>query len=149
MKDDGFNAVDVSGPVPLRVAEHTSLLVTAAAAMVLSAVACGSGSSTSPSPLATVTLAVGSETFRVALTTPPQVAAARAAQAGGSARIPSGRVAAGTQVNTGWTWHLEDVSFVEAAIELCDGRPSDVERQGTAFGGGRFCPWSATVLRID
>jgi len=123
-----------------------SLLVVA---LGLLAASCGSDSPTSPSTMATVTLAVGSETFRVALTTPEQIAAARAAQAGGRARIPNGRIVAGTQVNTGWTWHLEDVAFAEATIELCDGRPSDVERQGPAFGGGRFCPWSATVIRIE
>ena len=50
-----------------------------AASLGLLAGACGSDSSTSPSPMATVTLAVGSETFRVALTTPLQVAAALAA----------------------------------------------------------------------
>jgi hypothetical protein len=38
--------------------------------------------------------------------------------------------------------------FAESTIELCDGRPSDVEHQGTGFGGGRYCPWSATVIRI-
>ena len=123
-----------------------SLLVVA---LGLLAASCGSESPTSPSTMATVTLAVGTETFRVALTTPEQVAAARAAQAGGRARIPNGRIVAGTQVNTGWTWHLEDVAFAEATIELCDGRPSDVERQGPAFGGGRFCPWRATVIRIE
>jgi len=123
-----------------------SLLVVA---LGLLAASCGSDSPTPPSTMATVTLAVGSEIFRVALTTPEQVAAARAAQAGGRARIPNGRIVAGTQVNTGWTWHLEDVAFAEATIELCDGRPSDVERQGPAFGGGRFCPWSATVIRIE
>lgn len=126
-----------------------SLLAPVAASCGLLAVGCGSESATSPVPLATATLAVGAEVFRVALTTPAQVTAARGAQAGGAARIPSGRIVAGTQVNTGWTWHLEDVAFVEATIELCDGRPSDVERQGPAFGGGRFCPWSATVLRIE
>jgi hypothetical protein len=52
-------------------------------------------------------------------------------------------------VNTGWTWHLEDVEFAETTIELCDGRPSDVEREGAQFGGGRFCPWTARVLDID
>ena len=123
-----------------------SLLVVA---LGLLAASCGSDSPTPPSTMATVTLAVGNETFRVALTTPEQIAAARAAQAGGRARIPNGRIVAGTQVNTGWTWHLEDVAFAEATIELCDGRPSDVERQGPAFGGGRFCPWSATVIRIE
>jgi hypothetical protein len=116
--------------------------------LALLAAACGSESTTSPTA-ATATLAVGNETFRVALTSPQQVAAARAAQAGAAARIPIGRIVAGAQINTGWSWHLEDVEFVEVAIELCDGRPSDVERQGPAFGGGRFCPWSATVLRIE
>jgi hypothetical protein len=48
-----------------------------------------------------------------------------------------------------WSWHLEDVEFAEVTIELCDGRPSDVERAGTAFGGGRYCPWSAAVVRIE
>ena len=38
---------------------------------------------------------------------------------------------------------------VEDSAQVCDGKPSDVERLGTGFGGGRFCPWSATVVRID
>jgi hypothetical protein len=96
-----------------------------------------------------VTFAVANETFRVALASADQVASARAAQNGGPARIPSGRIVAGPEVNAGWNWHLEDVTFAEAAIELCDGRPSDVERQGTGFGAGRFCPWSATVIAIQ
>jgi len=111
--------------------------------------ACGDSTPTAPSAGAVVTLAVASETFRVSLTSPDQVAAARAAQSGGPARIPNGRIVPGTQVNVGWSWHLEDVMFVQSTIELCDGRPSDVERQGTGFGGGRFCPWTATVIRID
>ena len=111
--------------------------------------ACGGDTPTSPSPGAVATFAVGGETFRVSLATADQVAAARAAQSGGSARIPIGRVAQGTQVNAGWSWHLEDVTFAEVAVELCDGRPSDVERAGIQFGGGRFCPWSAIVVRID
>jgi hypothetical protein len=132
----------------VRLSALPTLLVAVAAWSGLLAGACGSDSPTSPSA-ATATLAVGNETFRVALTSSQQVAAARAAQAGGAARIPIGRVAAGTQVNTGWSWHLEDVEFVEVAIELCDGRPSDVERQGVGFGGGRFCPWTARVVSID
>jgi hypothetical protein len=42
-----------------------------------------------------------------------------------------------------------DVSFVEVATELCDGIPSDVEKAGVNFGGGRFCPWTARVVAID
>ena len=112
--------------------------------------ACSRSSPTTPSPSAIVTLRVaGGETFRVHLTSSEQVNAARRAQAGGPARIPNGRIATGTDVNTGWSWHLIDVEFVESTIELCDGRPSEVERAGVAFGGGRFCPWTATVITID
>jgi len=111
--------------------------------------ACGNRTATAPSTGALVTFAVAGETFRVSLMSSDQVAAARAAQSGGRARIPNGRIVPGMQVNVGWSWHLEDVTFAESTIELCDGRPSDVERQGTGFGGGRFCPWAASVVRID
>ena len=110
--------------------------------------ACGS-SPARPSSEAIVTFAVADERFRVLLTTAEQLAAARAAQSGGLARIPSGRIVAGTQVNTGWNWHLEDVEFASVTIELCDGRPSDVERAGPAYGGGRYCPWAATIVAIE
>jgi hypothetical protein len=101
-----------------------------------------------PSPSAIVTFSVVDERFRVSLTSDEQVAAARAAQAGGLARIPVGRIVRGTQANTGWSWHLEGVAFAENTTEVCDGRPSDVEREGTSFGGGRFCPWAATIVDI-
>ena len=55
----------------------------------------------------------------------------------------------GAQFNAGWSWHLEDVEFVEVAIELCDGRPSDVEKESASYGGGRYCPWGATIVRIQ
>jgi len=120
------------------------------AVLELSAVsACADRTPASPSDRAVVTFSVTGEMFRVSLTSTAQVAAARAAQAGGPARIPTGQIVEGREVNAGWTWHLENVAFAEAAIELCDGRPSDVERQGILFGGGRFCPWSATVVRIE
>ena len=101
------------------------------------------------SPSAFVTFSVIDERFRVSLTSDEQIAAARAAQAGGLARIPVGRIVSGTRANTGWSWHLEDVTFAENTTEVCDGRPSDVEREGTSFGGGRFCPWAATIVDID
>lgn len=109
---------------------------------------CGSKNSTAPSERALVTFQAGGEQFRVQLTGKDQVDAARRAQQGGTARIPSGRVILGTGENAGWSWHLEDVAFAEVAIEVCDGRPSDVERGGVQFGGGRYCPWSASVVSI-
>jgi hypothetical protein len=123
--------------------------VAAAAFVILLASSCGGSRPIAPSSAALVTFGVASETFRVQLTSPGQVVAARAAQSGGRARIPNGRIVLGTEVNTGWSWHLEEVTFAESTIELCDGRPSDVEHQGIAFGGGRYCPWSATVIRIE
>jgi hypothetical protein len=106
--------------------------------------------STSPSPTsALVTFRVVNETFKVLLTESATIDLARRAQAGSVKRFPNGRIVAGTDVNTGWNWHLVDVEMVEASIELCDGRPSDVEHAGASYGGGRFCPWSATVVSIE
>jgi hypothetical protein len=110
--------------------------------------ACDEGP-TSPSGTAIVTFQVGPEQFRVRLTTEAQVRAARAAQAGGPASIPVGRIVSGTEVNAGWSWHLENVTFAEVTIELCDGRPSDVERAGPGFANGQFCPWSARITEIQ
>ena len=107
------------------------------------------GDSTGSSRGAIVTFSVVHETFRVRLTTDEQIDAARSAQAGGTARIPVGRIVSGTDVNSGWSWHLDDVTFAETAIELCDGRPSDVERLGAGFDGGRYCPWGATIVFIE
>lgn len=46
-----------------------------------------------------------------------RIAAARAAQSGGPARIPNGRVLRGSQINVGWSWHVQDVEFAESTIE--------------------------------
>ncbi|HEX7086993.1 MAG TPA: hypothetical protein VF198_11550 [Vicinamibacterales bacterium] len=123
-----------------------ALLLLALAA--LPTAGCGS-SSASPTPVKVAVIRVGDEAFRVALPTPELVEAARAAQAGTGPRIPNGRIVAGTQVNVGYSWHLEDLGFADVTIELCDGRPSMVEREGVTFGGGRFCPWGAEVVSIN
>jgi hypothetical protein len=104
---------------------------------------------TAPSAPAVATIQVGSEKFSVRLTTDEQVQAAEAAQNGGKVSIPIGRIVAGADVNTGWTWHLENVKFVETTIELCDGLPSAVEKMGPAFGGGQYCPWTAQVTDLE
>jgi hypothetical protein len=128
-----------------------TMLLRVVAVVALAAVGGGAcdEAPTRPTSDAIVTFSVADERFRVLLTTAAQIAAARAAQSGGRARIPIGRIVAGTQVNAGWTWHLEDVEFAEVTIELCDGRPSDVERSGPAYGGGRYCPWAATIVTIE
>ena len=122
-----------------------------AVATMLAACACAAPSPVIPAPgdTAVVKFKVSDESFRVRLTTMAQIEAAKAAQAGGTARIPNGRIVAGTDVNTGWSWHLVDVTFAEVTIEVCDGRPSDVEQGGVNFGGGRFCPWTAEIVSIS
>src|SRR4030095_8445706 len=90
----------------LNSARWRSTLLSAAALGASLAIACRDDASTAPSSGALVTFAVGGETFRVSLTTADQVAAARAAQSGGRAKIPIGRIVPGTQVNAGWGWAL-------------------------------------------
>lgn len=128
---------------------HPALRLSAAVILSCILVACGGDGPTSPSQGAVVTFRVAGETFRVYLADERQLAAAHQAANGGRARIPNGRIVTGTGVNVGWSWHLEDVEFAELTTEVCDGRPSDVERQGGTFGGGRFCPWAARVISID
>jgi hypothetical protein len=124
-------------------------LIGLAALVAASSAACDESAPTGPSGGAIVSFRVGSESFRVRLVTPEQVRAAEAARAGGTARIPVGRIVAGTDVNTGWSWHLVDVSFAEATIELCDGLPSFVEREGVRYANGTYCPWGAQIVSIQ
>jgi hypothetical protein len=121
-------------------------LLTAAAAFNA---ACDDDSPTAPSEGAIVTFRVENETFRVHLTTDEQIRGAELALGNGPAKIPNGRLATGEDVNEGYSWHLVDVTFAEVTIELCDGLPSEVQRRGVSFGGGRYCPWSARVVSID
>ena len=129
----------------------SSLVLRMSATVIVASVffACGGDGPTAPSRGAVVTFRVVNETFRVHLLDERRIDAAHQAANGGAARIPIGRVVAGTGVNVGWSWHLEDVEFAELTTEVCDGRPSDVEREGITFGGGRFCPWTARVISIE
>lgn len=98
-----------------------------------------------------VTVEAGGETYRILLTEPDDIANARALLAGtATATIPNGRVVRGDAgVNTGYSWHIDpdDVEWAEVTMELCDGKPSDVE--ANAISGDRFCPWSAKVVAVE
>ena len=144
-----------------------SLLVLAAAALA----ACGTpgtptnapgspspGTPTPPSSRApsepvgvVVTVDAGGETYRILLTEPEDIATARALRAGTStATIPNGKVVRGDPgVNTGYSWHIDptDIEWAEVTMELCDGKPSDV--QANTISGDRFCPWSAKVKAVE
>jgi len=87
------------------------------------------------------------ELFRILLHDNNVIAQARGLV--GARRIVSGTIVRGDGgFNMPWSWHLDPdtVRFPDAAIELCDGCPSDVEASGGAWGGGTFCPWTAEIL---
>ena len=112
--------------------EHGFIKSNMPAALVLFLTAglagCESKNSTAPSERALVTFQAGGEQFRVQLTGKDQVEAARRAQQGGAARIPNGRIILGASENAGWSWHLEDVAFVEVEqLEVVRG--ADAERR--------------------
>jgi len=131
--------------------------VTFVLAVWLSAIlaACGSAvPSGQPAPTPSgvvVTLRVAdAEEYRIRLTNLDDIAIAQKLLAGAAApRIPNGRVVRGDpDVNVGYSWHIDpaSVEFADTTTEVCDGRPSDVEK-GT-ITSERFCPWSAQVVAI-
>jgi glucose/arabinose dehydrogenase len=66
--------------------------------------------------------------------------------------FPIGTLVAGHGgFNTAWTWHLDPDGWdlTEAAIELCDGRPSYVEEHLEAWLDevGSYCPWGGYLVR--
>src|SRR5262245_42915374 len=90
------------------------------------------------------------EEYRIRLTDPNDIGIAQKLLAGESApNIPNGRVVRGEpDVNVGYSWHIDpaSVEFADTAIEVCDGRPSDVEKG--VITSDRYCPWSAKLVAI-
>ena len=56
----------------------------------------------------------------------------------------------GTRENKGHAWHLVEVELVDLTMELCDGRPSDLDQDLPYWADtvGRFCPWSVVPVRL-
>jgi len=102
---------------------------------------------------------VNDEAFVVRLVTPEQIAHADARIAGTeSQHTISGKLIDGDggfntdpSRNKKWSWHLapESVSFPQITMELCDGRPSDVEGNKTHWINDvhMYCPWAAKFIR--
>jgi hypothetical protein len=127
-----------------------ALLALAAAALATSA--CGSGDRASGDPTGpvVVTFEVVDERFKALLTDPADIDIARRLLAGEDVpSIPNGRVLRETGVNEGYGWSLDpnDIEFADVTVEVCDGRPSDVETG--VVTGDRYCPWSAVVLGVE
>jgi hypothetical protein len=98
-----------------------------------------------------VTFSVADEQYKIRLTDPADIEIARKLLAGEQApNIPNGIVVRGEpDVNAGYSWHIDpdSVEFADMTTEVCDGRPSDVEKG--VITSERYCPWSAKVVAID
>lgn len=90
---------------------------------------------------------VAGERFIVRTSDEETIRLAEENRQGRNRRFPIGALKSGDGgFNAPWTWHLDpsSVRFVEAAIEVCDGRPSYVEAHQSEFE--RYCPWGARVV---
>lgn len=93
------------------------------------------------------TIEIVGERFVLRLTDPQTIERARANLRGQNQMFPSGPLRPGSGgFNAPWTWHLDpdQTRFVEAAIEICDGRPSYVEAHQPDYP--TYCPWGARVV---
>ena len=101
-----------------------------------------------------VTFDVLGQQYSVFITDGAAIEQVLAVQRGQSqARIPSGRLAAGSvPYNEPWNWHIdpEDFHMAEVTIELCDGTPQMVEDNLDYWlqSVQRFCPWAATMVSV-
>lgn len=63
------------------------------------------------------------------------------------------QVVDGADCDPRWTWHVDPAAaeFTQLATEVCDGRPSDVEKDKKKWIADvkRYCPWSARVVSVD
>jgi sterol desaturase/sphingolipid hydroxylase (fatty acid hydroxylase superfamily) len=95
-------------------------------------------------------LAVDRETFVLRATDAETIRLATENFRGRNSMFPIGPLQRGDGgFNPPWSWHFdpEQVRLTEAAIEVCDGRPSHVQENLSDFLGG-YCPWSARVVAL-
>ena len=118
--------------------------------IVILAVALGfaCSSATAPSPgSAEFVIDVVGERFVIRLTDPETIARAEDNLRGRNSTFPFGPLRNGDGgFNAPWSWHFDPAQtrFVEAAIEVCDGRPSYVETHRSEYP--IYCPWGAKVV---
>ncbi len=111
---------------------------------------CGSDPAT-PDGVAAFRIEVSGETFVVEVADAGRVAAFEARLGAGVAGVVIGPLVDGDGgFNQPWSWHLDpaQTATADAAIEVCDGRPSMVEADLGYWIDtvGSFCPWGARVV---
>jgi glucose/arabinose dehydrogenase len=101
-----------------------------------------------------ITFRIVNESLTAWITNGPFIDRAKELLSTGARQIPVfGTLLDGQTSDPQWTWHVDpqNVSFADAAIELCDGLPSHIEANKAYWLGtvGSYCPWSAAVSAVD
>jgi hypothetical protein len=117
--------------------------------------ACGSSQTQLPPGGALVTFAMcgGTQTLTIATTNSAFVSEARQLVGSGRSRIPNFDLLDGAGADPQWSWHVNPATpaFSDAAIELCDGCPRDIESDKAYWlqNVKTYCPWSAIVSAVS
>lgn len=119
-------------------------------AVMLIAACGGDVDSMRPPPAQEFVIEVEGERFRVRTSHPATATALDARRRSGTVGVVAGRILRGDGgFNVPWSWHLDppSIEVPDAAIELCDGRPSMVQGDLDYWADNvrTFCPWSARV----
>ena len=106
---------------------------------------------TEPDSGRTFIIEVSGERFRVRTSDDAVITQLEMRRREGVVGVVAGDLVAGDGgFNDGWSWHLDpaNIRVPDAAIELCDGRPSMVEDDLTYWleTVESFCPWGAKVV---
>ena len=118
------------------------VLLLAATAMLF-----GCASPTAPEDAVDFIVDVAGERFILRLTDPVAIVQAEANRRGFTSQFPLGVVKRGHGgFNQPWSWHLDPAgtTFVDLAIEVCDGRPSYLETHLDEYP--TYCPWGGRVV---
>jgi hypothetical protein len=120
-------------------------------ALVLVLAGCEESATTPPNSAVFVVEVVEGETFRILLQDEDRISEARERLASAEAMVVHGELARGTGgFNTEFSGHLKPatVTFVDVAMELCDGRPSYVESELEYYleSVKFYCPWGVTII---
>ena len=103
---------------------------------------------------ALISFRIVNESLTVWVTNGPFIDRAKQLLATGTRQIPIfDTLLDGRACDPQWTWHVDpqNVSFADAAIELCDGLPSYIEANKAYWLGtvGSYCPWAAVVTSVE
>jgi hypothetical protein len=97
------------------------------------------------------TVQVTTEVFVMYVTDPATIQLATENYQGKNRRFPLGKITTGDGgYNTPYLWHFvpDSVRMTEAAIEVCDGRPSYVNAHVNDYISVGYCPWAGKIIKV-